>query len=229
MVITITPRTECSLASPRLGLWGHESPFNRSALHSELPLLTPLLSGSLYCDSGPSMGREAHAAEEPRPSQCARCLATPAPGAPEHCLPDIFLLILLCDGDVPAVGFQFVLKNPPESIVLHAERVIEHGGDVILSAGEHRRGSGWPQEEGDGSDAAGTSGDMASKSPSRREGSVTGKLSQGAATPRRYHRPASRQPFQGFSAEKPLKVRTGSFVRHISGNTAGVVLHRMQA
>ena len=132
--------TECSLASPRLGLWGRESPFNRSALHSELPLLTPLLSGSLYCDSGPSMGREAHAAEEPRPSQRARCLASPAPGAPEHCLPDIFLLILLCDGDVPAVGFQFVLKNPPESIVLHAERVIEHGGDVVLSGGEHRGG-----------------------------------------------------------------------------------------
>ena len=87
------------------------------------------------------MGREAHAAEEPRPSQRDRCLATPAPGAPEHCLPDIFLLILLCDGDVPAIGFQFVLKNPPESVVLHAERVIEHGGDVVLSAGEHRQGS----------------------------------------------------------------------------------------
>lgn len=66
--------------------------------------------------------------------------ATPLPGCPEPCLPDIFLLILLCDGDVPAVGFQFVLKNPPESVVLHAERVIEHGGDVVLSGGEHRGG-----------------------------------------------------------------------------------------
>lgn len=74
-------------------------------------------------------------------TSCPPSQGDTSPDAPEHCLPDIFLLILLCDGDVPAVGFQFVLKNPPESVVLHTERVIEHGGDVVLSGGEHRGGS----------------------------------------------------------------------------------------
>ena len=26
-----------------------------------------------------------------------------------------------------------MLKNPPESVVLHTERVVQHGGDVVLS------------------------------------------------------------------------------------------------
>lgn len=66
------------------------------------------------------------------------------------------------------------------------------------------------QEEGDGSNAAEAPGDRVPESPSRQEGSVTGIRSQGAATPRRRRRPASRQPFQGSSAEKPLKAGAGS-------------------
>lgn len=74
----------------------------------------------------------------PRPP-VPRTVAGPAspsgnpPGAPEHYLPDVFFLVLLCDRDIPAVGFQFMLKNPPESVVLHTERVVQHGGDVVLS------------------------------------------------------------------------------------------------
>lgn len=49
-------------------------------------------------------------------------------------LPYIFLLVLLCDGNISAVGFQFMLKNPPESIVFHTESVVQHRGDVVLSA-----------------------------------------------------------------------------------------------
>lgn len=56
-VTTVNQNRVVPCQSP-LGLWGHESPFNRSALHSELPLLTPPLSGSLCCDSGPSAGRD---------------------------------------------------------------------------------------------------------------------------------------------------------------------------
>ena len=48
-------------------------------------------------------------------------------------LPDIFFLVPLCDRNVPAVGLQFVLKNPPESTVLHTESVVQHRGDVVLS------------------------------------------------------------------------------------------------
>lgn len=53
-------------------------------------------------------------------------------------LPDIFLLILLSDGHVSAIGFQLMLKNPPKSIVLNTECVIQHGSDVILTAKEDR-------------------------------------------------------------------------------------------
>lgn len=55
----------------------------------------------------------------------------PSPGT----LPDIFFLVLLCDRNVSAVGLQFMLKNPPEGIVLHAEGVVQHGGDIVLSVG----------------------------------------------------------------------------------------------
>lgn len=55
-------------------------------------------------------------------------------------LPDILLLVLLSDGHVSAIGFQFMLKNPPEGIVLHTEGMIQHGRDVILSADT---GQGW--------------------------------------------------------------------------------------
>lgn len=29
-----------------------------------------------------------------------------------------------------------MLKNPPESVVLHTESVVQHGGDIVLSAGQ---------------------------------------------------------------------------------------------
>lgn len=48
-------------------------------------------------------------------------------------LPDIFFLVLLCDRNVSAIGFQFMLKNPPKSIVFHTESVVQHRGDIVLS------------------------------------------------------------------------------------------------
>ena len=86
-------------------------------------------------------------------------MATPPANLPPRLpwtLPDIFFLVLLCDRHVSAIRFQFVLKNPPESIVLDAESVIQHRGDVILSVGVGQRtvsatplppwGHGWDTE-----------------------------------------------------------------------------------
>ena len=81
------------------------------------------------------------------------CHMESTPGAPDstsarsshHCsqtclLPDVFLLVILSDGHISAIGFQFMLKNPPESIVFHAEGMIQHWCDVILSVDI---GEGW--------------------------------------------------------------------------------------
>lgn len=49
-------------------------------------------------------------------------------------LPHILFFVLLGDRNIPAVGFELVLRELPEGVVLHAEGVIEHGRDVVLSA-----------------------------------------------------------------------------------------------
>lgn len=48
--------------------------------------------------------------------------------------PHILFLVLLGDRNIPAVGLELVLRELPEGVVLHAEGVIEHGRDVVLSA-----------------------------------------------------------------------------------------------
>lgn len=49
-------------------------------------------------------------------------------------LPHVLLLVLLGYWNIPAIGFEFVLRELPKGVVLHAESVIENGRDVILSA-----------------------------------------------------------------------------------------------
>lgn len=49
-------------------------------------------------------------------------------------LPHVFLLVLLGDRNITPIRFEFVLEKLPEGIVLHAERVVEHRGDVVLTA-----------------------------------------------------------------------------------------------
>lgn len=90
-----------------------------------------------------------------------------APGSPRVCfwpndtegkvpvlLPHILFLVLLGYCDVAAVGFEFVLRELPEGVVLHAERVIEHRRDVVLSA--DRPGKSPSARAGDGT-GSGTS------------------------------------------------------------------------
>lgn len=67
------------------------------------------------------------------------------------------------------------------------------------------------------------------ESLSRQEGSVKGQLSQREASPRKHGAAFSRQPSKGLSPRKHLKVRTGSFICHGSGNTDWEVLYRMKA
>jgi len=38
---------------------------------------------------------------------------------------DVFFFVVLVDGDIAAVGFEFVLRELPKGIVLHAERVVQ--------------------------------------------------------------------------------------------------------
>lgn len=63
----------------------------------------------------------------------ARTGMAPGHQGQPNILPDIFLLILLSDRHISAIGFQFMLKDPAESIVLHAEGMVQHWCDVILS------------------------------------------------------------------------------------------------
>ena len=48
--------------------------------------------------------------------------------------PDIFLLVVLGDGDIPSIGLEFMLWKLSKGIVLHAECVVEDRSDVVLSA-----------------------------------------------------------------------------------------------
>lgn len=59
--------------------------------------------------------------------------APPATTQGPRTLPNVFFLVLLCDRDISAVGFQLMLQNPPESVVLHTESVVQHGRDIVLS------------------------------------------------------------------------------------------------
>lgn len=54
-------------------------------------------------------------------------------------LPHVFFFVLLSDGNIAAVGFEFVLQELPEGVVLHAERVVQDRGDVVLSARRRKR------------------------------------------------------------------------------------------
>lgn len=49
-------------------------------------------------------------------------------------LPHILFFVLLSYWNIAAVGFELVLRELPKGVVLHAESVIEHGRDVVLSA-----------------------------------------------------------------------------------------------
>lgn len=53
--------------------------------------------------------------------------------APVDVEADILLLSVLCDWDALAIRFELVLYNFAIGIVLHAEGVIKHAGDVIFS------------------------------------------------------------------------------------------------
>lgn len=61
------------------------------------------------------------------------CLSPLATTRFPRALPDIFFLVLLRDRNISAVGLQFMLKNPPESVVFHTEGVVQHRGDIVLS------------------------------------------------------------------------------------------------
>lgn len=54
-------------------------------------------------------------------------------------LPHVFFFVLLSDGNIAAVGFEFVLQELPKGVVLHAERVVQDRGDVVLSARRRKR------------------------------------------------------------------------------------------
>lgn len=120
--------------------------------------------------------------------------------------------ILPPDGDVPAVGFQFVLKNHQScQPTQNADRA---RGMSFSLGGAQRRGRGGsassPRREVDGSNAAEAPGDRVPESPSRQEGSVTGILSQGAATPRRRRR-LLQAAFPRLQCREALKAGAGSF------------------
>lgn len=80
-----------------------------------------------------------HTAKEPPQARRESSQDTTAPGtwvsppSSPRTLPDIFFLVLLCDRNISAIRFQFMLENPPKSIVLHTESVVQHRGDIILS------------------------------------------------------------------------------------------------
>lgn len=61
--------------------------------------------------------------------------------APVDVEADILLLSVLCDWDALAVGFELVLYNLAVGIVLHAEGVVQHTGDVIFPERGARRQS----------------------------------------------------------------------------------------
>lgn len=114
----------------------------------------------------------------------ARRPGRPPPGCPNPAY-RTYSFLFSCDGTFLLAGFQFVLKNPPKAFVLHAERVIEHRGDVVLSGGVQRRGSGRPassQEEGDGSNAAEAPGDRVPRVSEQTGGKRDGIRSQGSHT-----------------------------------------------
>lgn len=54
-------------------------------------------------------------------------------------LPHVFFFVLLSDGNIAAVGFEFVLQELPKGVVLYAERVVQDRGDVVLSARRRKR------------------------------------------------------------------------------------------
>lgn len=69
-------------------------------------------------------------------------------------LPHILFFVLLSHGNIPAIGFELVLRELPKGVMLHAERVIEHSRDVVLSADRAgvnvslcscRGGDTWPE------------------------------------------------------------------------------------
>lgn len=47
---------------------------------------------------------------------------------------NVFLLVLVGDGDLLSSGFEVDSNSLPESIILGRERVVEHVCDIVLAA-----------------------------------------------------------------------------------------------
>lgn len=108
------------------------NPFCRARNWASIPRMNLQFTYSL--EKKTANGEENRAAQAHLECFC-RCAGLNSNGGNVPVLsPHILFFVLLGYCDVPAIGFEFVLREFPKGVVLHAERVIEHRRDVVLSA-----------------------------------------------------------------------------------------------